>query len=220
MGNLKTSFAPGCALMLYKPELARKVHNSLKNIFGHIDLYTQCCHNTPKTNEKINIINICPGCDKRFKNNYEQTITESLWEILAKSDDFPFPDYKGKNMTILDACPTRNEDKIHNSIRELIKRMNIELVEPEKTRKKSTCCGDTFYGSIPIAKVKEQMKKRAEEMPVEDVIVYCVSCTKSMFIGGKKPRYLVDLLFNEETIKQTIDPDIWHTQIDEYMEAH
>jgi hypothetical protein len=66
----------------------------------------------------------------------------------------------------------------------------------------------------------EQMKNKATQMPVEEVIVYCVSCAKAMFIGGKRPRYLIDLLFNEETTPQTIDLDVWHRELDEFMENH
>ena len=45
------------------------------------------------------------------------------------------------------------------------------------------------------------MRKRAEEMPVDDVVVYCVSCIKAMQIGGRQPRYMVDLLFGGSTPK-------------------
>ena len=64
------------------------------------------------------------------------------------------------------------------------------------------------------------MKKRTAEMPVNDVVVYCVSCTKSVFIGGKTPHYLVDLLLNEETIPKTLDPDEWHKELDVYINQH
>jgi hypothetical protein len=64
------------------------------------------------------------------------------------------------------------------------------------------------------------MVARASEMPAEDVVVYCVSCVKSMFIGGKRPRYLVDLLFAEETDPHTYEPDEWHRELDEYIRAH
>jgi hypothetical protein len=57
-------------------------------------------------------------------------------------------------------------------------------------------------------------------MPVEDVVVYCVSCTKSVFIGGKTPHYLIDLLFNEVTIPKTLDLDLWHKEIGEYIANH
>ena len=64
------------------------------------------------------------------------------------------------------------------------------------------------------------MIKRSNEMPADDVVVYCVSCTKSMFIGGKKPHYLVDLLFNQETVQKTLDPDQWHKELDDFIAEH
>jgi hypothetical protein len=213
-------FAPGCALMLYKPHLAGKIHSFLNSYIGRMDILETCCKHKPDLIGESNIINICPGCDKRFRNDYENLATISLWEILAGSDSFPFPDYKGKIMSIIDACPTRNQPQIHDSIRILLKKMNIRLVEPAKTRSSGTCCGDTFYGSIPTAEVKIQMIKRTSEMPAEDVVVYCVSCTKSVFIGGKQPHYLVDLLFNEKTVPATLEPDDWHRELEAYIDKH
>lgn len=220
MGKLISKFAPGCALILYKPELSKKIHDFLNQSLGNMELHMTCCKNEPQFDEKTHLINVCPGCDNRFENDYSQTETTSLWEILAKSEDFDFPDYKGKTMTILDACPSRNKDKIHEAIRTLLKKMNITLVEAEKNKEKSVCCGDSFYGSIPVSEVKKQMIKRANEMPEEDVIVYCVSCIKSMFIGGKNPHYLVDLLFNEESSQGTVEPDLWHKELDDYIAKH
>ena len=64
------------------------------------------------------------------------------------------------------------------------------------------------------------MVKRASEMPVNDVIVYCISCIKAIHIGKRKPRYLLDLLFSEETIPGTFDPDEWHKELRAYIETH
>jgi hypothetical protein len=98
--------------------------------------------------------------------------------------------------------------------------MNIALVEPERTREKGTCCGDSFYGALPSEGVIEQMKAKGEEMPAGDILVYCVSCGKSMFVAGRRPRYLVDLLFAEETVPGTFDPDRWHAELDAFIEIH
>jgi hypothetical protein len=57
-------------------------------------------------------------------------------------------------------------------------------------------------------------------MPVDDVIVYCVSCANSILVGGKRPRYLVDLLFGEETNPRTAEPDAWHRELDGFIDAH
>jgi Fe-S oxidoreductase len=213
-------FAPGCGLMLYKPELAKKIHAILVGHYGDIEMLSVCCHYDPLLKEPTEIINICPGCDKRFRNNYQNSSTVSLWEVLVECDFFDFPDYHGQTMSIMDACPTRSQEQIHDAIRKLLLKMNISLAEPEHTRAKSICCGDSFYGVIPVTKVKAQMTKRASEMPVEDVVVYCVSCIKSMYIGGKKPRYLIDLLCGEETAPHTYEPEAWHEELDDYILKH
>ncbi|MBF0548030.1 MAG: (Fe-S)-binding protein [Candidatus Riflebacteria bacterium] len=217
---MKNVFAPGCALLIYKPELGMKVFDFLKKQFSDLKEHTICCKHEPKLAENTRVINICPGCDKRYRELYKGVSTVSLWEILSESNDFPFPDYKKKKMSILDACPTRDQARVHNSIRILLQKMNIDLIEPSKTREKGTCCGDNFFGKLPVEKVKEQMKNRASEMPCEDTVVYCVSCIKSMHIGGKKPRYLVDLLFQEETQPKVFEPDDWHKQVDEFINTH
>jgi len=213
-------FAPGCALMIYKPELAAKLHSVLNENLGKMDELMTCCHHNPKFTKETEVINICPGCDKRYTNDYQNSTTISLWEILAESEFFTFPDYKGKRMSIIDACPTREKEKVQNAIREIIHKMNITLVEPKHTKTKSTCCGDSFYGVISVEKVKEQMIKRTAEMPEDDVVVYCVSCIKSIYNGGKKPYYLLDLLFAEETFPKTFEPDEWHKELNDYIEAH
>jgi Fe-S oxidoreductase len=98
--------------------------------------------------------------------------------------------------------------------------MNINLVEPQNTRKESTCCGDFFYGSMPTVKVKELMIEKALEMPVDDIVVHCVSCVIAVCNGGKKPQYMADLLFNEDSIPKTIDLDEWHMELREFIELH
>ncbi|MFA6924475.1 MAG: heterodisulfide reductase-related iron-sulfur binding cluster [Bacteroidales bacterium] len=217
---MKTVFAPGCALMLYKPELAEKLHLILNKNLGEMDELQICCRHDPQLATMTKVINICPGCDKRFGNDYKNTSTISLWEILAESDFFIFPDYYGRRMSIIDACPTREQERVHNAIRTIIHKMNITLVEPKNTRTKSICCGDSFYGIISTEEVKKQMIKRTSEMPMDDVIVYCVSCIKSVYIGGKKPQYLLDLLFANETVTKTYEPDEWHKELDNYIEKH
>ena len=219
---VKKVFAPGCALMIYKPELGKRILEYLNKDLGEIKEHLICCRHEPNLDSGTQIINTCAGCDRRYRELYEGISTISLWEVLAGSEisTFPFPDYKGKEMSILDACPTRGEERVHNAIRTLLKRMNINVIEPEKTRTKGTCCGDSFYGILPVDMVKDKMKKRALEMPVPDVVVYCVSCCKAMYIGGKKPRYMVDLLFNEATVPGSIEPEEWHAEIDKFIEEH
>ena len=218
--NNKMVFAPGCALMIYKPELAEKLHSTLNEHLGEMRMVQTCCKHDPMLAPGTVVINVCPGCDKRYGKDYQGVSTISLWEILAETDFFPFPDYKGKKMTIMDACPTRENEKVQETIRVLLQKMNIALTEPRNTRKRSICCGDSLYGLVDNDKLKELMVKRTSEMPVENVAVYCISCIKAVHIGGKKPQYLVDLLFTNETVPKTFEPDDWHKELTAYIESH
>jgi hypothetical protein len=213
-------FAPGCALALYKPQLVRRVTAVLSARLGPVAEHHVCCRHEPGLPPGTRVINVCPGCDKRFRTLYEGISTISLWEVLAGDATFPFPDYGGARMAVLDACPTRDQPRVHEAVRALLARMNVEPVEPKATMTHGICCGDSFYGEIPAAKVKALMKKRARQMPAEDVAVYCVSCVKAMHIGGLRPCYLVDLLFGEPTSPGIFEPDDWHRLLDAYIDAH
>ncbi len=213
-------YAPGCALMIYKPKLAKKMLKFLNENLNVMPEHLICCKHEPNLESHTKVINTCAGCDRRYRELYEGISTISLWEIIADSKTFPFPNYKGMEMTIHDACPTRTEERVHFAIRRLLEKMNIKWIEPKNTGTKAICCGDSFYGVLPVEQVKEQMKKRGDEMPCNDVVVYCVSCIKSMHIGGKKPRYIIDLLFGEDTEIGTFEPDLWHDELQRFIDAH
>jgi Fe-S oxidoreductase len=217
---MKRVFAPGCAMMIYKPHLGSKLLDFLNNEFGNIQEHLTCCRHQPNLPPATQVINTCAGCDRRYRELYEGITTVSLWEVLAESSTFPFPDYAGKEMAVLDACPTRDQARVHTAVRALLRKMNIKVVEPASTRSGGTCCGDSFYGVLPVSEVKAQMIKRAAEMPVQDVAVYCVSCCKAMHIGGKLPRYLADLLLGEPTAPGTFEPDEWHAELDKFIAEH
>jgi hypothetical protein len=218
--QMEQVFAPGCALMIYKPDLARRMLAFLEADLGGIAEHLVCCRYEPGLSPGSRVINVCAGCDRRYRELYEGISTISLWEVLAASTTFPFPDYGGTEMSILDACPTRSETRVHDAIRTLLTRMNVTVVEPRLTRTHGTCCGDRTYGELPVEKVKQQMRRRASEMPRPEVVVYCVSCVKAMFIGGRRPRYMVDLLFDEETSAGTYEPDAWHQELQAFIDAH
>ena len=213
-------FAPGCGLMLYKPRLATRLHGVIEEHVGPADLLHTCCRHVPPLAPGTRVVNVCPGCDRRYRQNYEQATTVSVWELMVEGGFPDVPDYRGRAMTIIDACPTRDQERVHDAVRALVRRMNITLIEPRHTRTKSTCCGDSLWESASPDAVRGAMRAKAASMPADEVIVYCVSCAKAMFLGGKRPRYLPDLLFAEETSAQTFDPAEWHKELDDYIASH
>lgn len=219
MSDNNRVFAPGCALLIYKPGTAEKVSAFLGAEFGVTEIYDKCCHNTPVLPEGTEIINVCSGCDRRYDTVHKNVTTVSLWSLLAESD-FPFPDYGGAEITVHDTCPTRHKTHVHEAVRTLLKRMNFTIIEPEQTGTNGFCCGDSYYPAHKKEDVLARMKKRADSMPAPDVCVYCVSCIKSMKNGGKNPRYILDLLFNEKTEPGETDPEKWHESLNKFIETH
>ncbi len=213
-------YAPGCALVLYRPQLAEALKEYLDRTLGGIKEHLTCCRHEPGFETATEIINTCAGCDRRYRQLYENVSTISLWELLVEDEGFPFPDYGGIEMTIHDACPTRTEDRVHVAVRGLLKRMNIKVVEAERSGRGSVCCGDSLYGVLPLEEVMQHMQKRADEMPCEDIVVYCVSCINAMKLGGKRPRYIVDLLFDRATEAACTDLVEWHRQLEEFISCH
>ena len=213
----KVYFNPGCALSIYKPDLENRILAFLNKNYGDVQLHKTCCHHDPQLEAGSLIIVVCSGCDRRFRNLYDGISTITLWEILDQLDSFPYPDHKGLELSIHDACPVRERPQVHQAVRSILNKMNITITETEFHGSRSICCGDDFYGKLPLDQVHQLMKKRADSMPCEEVCVYCISCIKSMYIGGRKPRYLVDLLMNETTEPQIYDTNKWHQQLQEYI---
>jgi Fe-S oxidoreductase len=192
----------------------------LRNNYEEVQLHDVCCHFNPQLEKGSLIINVCAGCDRRFRSLYEGITTISLWEIIDSLPSFPFPDYKGMRLSVHDACPVREKPQVHKAVRNLLNKMNICIVEAELHGTRSVCCGDDLYPKVSIDQVQQHMKKRAASMPTDEVCVYCISCIKSMYIGGKQPRYLPDLLLNERTEPQVYDTIQWHEQLQAYIDTH
>lgn len=106
-------YAPGCELLIYKPEFAAKILEMLNKDFGDIPEHLICCRHNPGLESGTQIISTCSGCDRRYRELYD-----------------------------------------------------------------------------------------------------------GLYIGGKKPRYILDPLFGEETEIGIFEPDAWHAELQKFIEKH
>ena len=128
-----------------------------------------------------------------------------------------YPGGNSLNVSVHDSCSYRRRPEVHDAVRSLLKKMNIEIIESEFSRENSQCCGDNFYGLVPNEKVIEMQKRRAAQFPCDKVVCTCIGCVKSLATGGKKPLYLVDLVLGEVTDPRFTDLDQYHDLLDEYI---
>jgi Fe-S oxidoreductase len=213
-------FNPGCAMSLYKPDAVEEILRLLNRRFLPTRLHTTCCRHEPNLPKGSTIINNCAGCDRRFRSLYEGIQTISIWEVLDNIPALPLPTYNGLQLSVHDSCSFRKKPQVHAAVRSLLSKMSIEVVESPYSGTKSVCCGDNFYSHVSIDEVIAFQKKRAAQMPCQDVAVYCVSCVKSMHIGGKTPHHMMDLVLGEPTDPQETRIDVYHELLDRYIEEH
>ena len=213
-------FNPGCALSIYKPEAGARILELLNRQFGKVQLHSLCCRHDPQLPPGSTIINNCAGCDRRFRSLYPGIQTISLWEVLDSVEGLPLPRYPGLTLSVHDSCSFRQKPQVHAAVRSLLNKMDIAVVDSPYSGTKSICCGDNFYPHLPIETVTCLQKKRAAQMPCRDVAVYCVSCIKSMAIGGKVPHHMADLVLGEETVPGETRIDVYHRELDRYIQAH
>jgi hypothetical protein len=213
-------FNPGCALSLYRPASGGKILALLNERFGPVLLHELCCRHDPGLPRGSVIINNCAGCDRRFRSLYEGIETISLWEVLDSIPDLPLPDWTGLAVSVHDSCSFRPKPQVHAAVRSLLGKMHITTREAALSGARSVCCGDNLYGQVPNARIAEFQKARAAQMPCGDVAVYCVSCVKSMAVGGKRPHHMVDLVLGDETEPGDLGLDAWHAALARYIEAH
>ena len=216
----KCWFNPGCALCVYKPEAAGKMLELLNEYFEPVKLHSLCCRHDPRLPAGSVIINNCAGCDRRFRSLYEGIRTISLWEVLDSIEGLLLPNHAGLTVSVHDSCSFRPKPQVHAAVRSILRKMNIGVVDARQSGTRSICCGDNFYPLLPVEKVTALQKKRAAQMPCQDVAVYCVSCIKSMAIGGKTPHHMVDLVLGEETDPKETRIDVYHEAVDRYIEEH
>ncbi len=182
-------FAPGCDVKRYRPEHTQKMLKFLQTYEQCEETIPLCCKVEQELQNNPTLITACPGCQRRFSEERENTKTISLWEVIDQNKSFPLPHYEGKKLAIHDPCLMEQRPEVHQAVRSLAENMGITVVEPEKTRENTECCTDSEN--------PEHLFNRAAQMPCPEVLVYCMGCYEAMNTGGKRAIFLLDLLMGD-----------------------
>lgn len=219
-GYTKRAFIPGCGLSSYSPYLVGRTLEYLQERLPGTGIILMCCGKPTadlgqedkfkKSYSKLQrelerlgvteVITACQNCYKTIQESSPNIKVSSLWEVIPK---IGLPDSNVKVSDIVfsihDACPTRDNSKIHDGVRWIVKELGCKVEESPDSRKMTNCCG--FGGMVfPVNPelAKRVIKKSASIAPSEYVITYCASCRQAMAMGGKKSIHILDLMFNSE----------------------
>lgn len=100
-----------------------------------------------------------------------------------------------------DPCPIKKEEQIHEAVRSILKDLGIKIVEFEKNRSKTECCG--CGGMVGVTNKElwlSQKNKRANSTECENIVSYCESCVNTFKSSDKNALHILDFIFNEDVI--------------------
>ena len=145
------------------------------------------------------IVTACPHCFNTIKNEYPSLggqyevvhHTQFLKSLLDSGRlSIQGGQFKGKRITFHDPCYLGRANNIYEAPRELIKKLDAELLEMKNCRKKGLCCG---AGGAQIFKDAEPGKKeinierteQALQTKPDIIAVGCPFCNTMMSDGVK-----------------------------------
>lgn len=191
----------------FENEMQPKISEQWNNLPHYIDV-----------NESNTVIYICHNCLAIFQEQLPKIPIMSFWELVLNDDSFPYPDYKGEKITLQDCWRSYDNTVEQDTVRKLLKKMNVEIVELEENREKTDFCGISLFSPAPERNLKlapkrfvenaegkfiehseEEQKKIMEDycknITTEKVVSYCHYCAKGLKVGGKDSFHLAHLLF-------------------------
>ncbi|OEU70392.1 MAG: hypothetical protein BA863_02745 [Desulfovibrio sp. S3730MH75] len=212
----ETVFFPGCTLPAMFPKGTNAAYSALKQQDPSIGMILNCCSKPSKMlglktehTDAISdlfdfmkskgikrILTACPNCHITFKEFSSEIEIISIYEVLANLEIKTNTAWL-KQATVHDPCVTRFEPAIHDSVRTLLIKTGVELVEMEHTREQTFCCGEG--GGVPMhndENARAWTRKRLTEAKQTGapIVTYCAGCAN--YLSGKKPvAHVLDLLF-------------------------
>lgn len=225
--SVKRVFIPGCSLSSYSNEIVYGAYNYLKNIFDNIELVVKCCGKpTLDVGDSVGfknyysqidriiqeknveeVIVACSNCYKTIKNNSPNVKVKMIWEVIheyglpSNLKDF----YKDLDIkfALHDPCPIKEEDNVHNSVREVLNYLGVSYVEFDKNRRNTECCGyGAMVGVFNNELAIKQMNKRANSVDTQYIISYCESCVEAMLMAKKNSLHVLDFIFNRDILNK------------------
>lgn len=145
------------------------------------------------------IVTACPHCFNTLKNeypvlggNYEVVHHSQLIEQLLKEGRIRVEggQFKGRKITFHDPCYLGRSNGVYEAPREVLSRLDAELVEMKRCKAKGLCCGAGGAQMFKEAEAgnKEVNTERAEEalaMKPDYIAVGCPFCNTMITDGVK-----------------------------------
>ena len=149
--------------------------------------------------EAKKIVTACPHCVNTLKNEYPELggiyevvhHTEFLKQLLDSGRlTIEGGQFKGKRITFHDPCYLGRANNVYEAPRELIEKLDVELVEMKRSKANGLCCGaggaQMFKEPEPGSKdINVERTEEALEIKPDIIAAGCPFCNTMMTDGVK-----------------------------------
>ncbi len=209
-------FFPGCGLPADAPELVFNAYEYLLGRQPATGILLNCCGAPTRMlgdqagfnraqDEIVNavhglgtdkIVLACPDCYHTIKTHSPELEVTTLYEVMAREGPpSPQVSQQGQAFAIHDACATRFESGLQDSVRELVTGLGCGIEELEFSRSKTRCCGSGGMAQCADPELlKAVTRSRTEESP-RDLLTYCAGCRMTLASANKPSHHILELFF-------------------------
>jgi NADPH-dependent glutamate synthase beta subunit-like oxidoreductase len=209
-------FYPGCQLSASSPRQVFKIYQHLQqSLAGGVGLMLGCCGAPAEWSgrqelfgetlaaarqqwEELGspqVIAACSSCYRMFKDHAPAMPVESLWTVLDRIG-LPASAAPATTATVAihDACTTRHDEEIQESVRHLLGKLNVKVSELKDNRSLTTCCGYGGLMSFANPEVAAKVVTRRIHESAADYLTYCAMCRDNFAAKGKQSYHLLELI--------------------------
>jgi len=193
---------------------------------SHRDVWRSLPHFLPEEENEV-VVSICHNCTNIYRKQHPRAKVITLWELLLQDNTLPLPDFHGEAMTVQDCWRASHNTAEQDAVRELMRRMNIHIVELPDNRDKTHFCGQSLYRAQPPRNpliCPEKYKTEAEQLGLfqphtdeeikqilndysrryttDRVVVYCHYCADGLKLAGKPHFHLAEMIFKTMAVQE------------------
>lgn len=202
------TYYPSCNFAIASPAAAKKARAYFKERMP----VGPCCRVDKKEfGPDDTALIVCQACREVLS---QKGHVQSIWEYLLTDENFVFPNYQGINIVLQDCYRDKDHPEVHLAVREVLKKMNIHVLEAPLNKENSNFCGTlhytttnpqllnelTQYPDTKISKLPEDlqiklMQEHVASLPKAKYIVCdCNRCAKGITMGGGHAVHLLELV--------------------------
>lgn len=237
-------FFPGCQSSAIAPATVRAAYEDLcARLEGGVALMLGCCgaicdwagryemygqqfefiENELAKLGYPTVIAACPSCKKEL-SGHENIEIVGIWDVLQEIGLPKEAKLLERCAALHDSCGARGDAETQRSVRAILERLGVSILETEYSGDRSPCCGYGGLTSYTNRELAHELAEKCLERSDAPYVSYCMACRDRFAREGRESRHILELVYgtdagappdisekryNRLTLKNELLRDIW-----------